>query len=156
VACSDLTGYAKLTGKLSEEELFRFLADYYEFIGDTIIPASGTVIKFMGDGALFTFPEDQADAGVRALLKLQVEGDKFMAARGLSSRHHLRAHFGPIQQGPLGTRDDKRLDVIGSTVNTMFLLKASEFAITPEAFRKLKPRRGGFSRSIRRQLVIFR
>jgi len=137
VACSDLTGYAKFSSKLSEEELFRFLSDYYEFVGDTIASCSGRVIKFMGDAALITFPEAQADAGVRALLTLRAEGDKFLALRSLPCRHHLRAHFGPIQQGELGTRTDKRLDIIGSTVNTMFMLKASEFAITPEAFRKL-------------------
>jgi class 3 adenylate cyclase len=139
VACSDLTGYAKLTGKLSEEEIFYFLSDYYEFVGDSIAPSSGRVIKFMGDAALMTFPEAQADSGVRSLLALQGQGDKFLSNRGISCRHHIRAHFGSIQQGELGTRTDKRLDIIGSTVNTMFLLKASEFAITPEAFRKLKP-----------------
>jgi class 3 adenylate cyclase len=139
VACSDLTGYAKLTGKLSEEEIFYFLSDYYEFVGDAIAPSEGRVIKFMGDAALMTFPEAQVDSGVMSLLALQGEGDKFLSARGISCRHHIRAHFGSIQQGELGTRTDKRLDIIGSTVNTMFLLRASEFAITPEAFRKLKP-----------------
>ncbi|MCE0521360.1 MAG: adenylate/guanylate cyclase domain-containing protein [Methylacidiphilales bacterium] len=139
VACSDLTGYAKLTGKLSEEEIFYFLSDYYEFVGDTIAPSGGRVIKFMGDAALMTFSEVHADSGVRSLLALQGQGDKFLSNRGISCRHHIRAHFGSIQQGELGTRTDKRLDIIGSTVNTMFLLKASEFAITPEAFRKLKP-----------------
>ena len=139
VAFSDLTGYAKVAGKLSEEEIFGFLSDYYEFVGDAISPAGGRVIKFMGDGALMIFPEPQADAGIRALLALQREGDKFLSGRGLGCRHHIRAHFGAVRQGELGTRTDKRLDVIGSTVNTMFLLKASEFAITPEAFRKLKP-----------------
>ena len=139
VACSDLTGYAKLSGKLSDEEIFHFLSGYYEFVGETIDPSGGRVIKFMGDAALMIFPEIQADSGIRSLLVLQQEGDKFLSARGISCRHHIRAHFGPVQQGELGTRNDKRLDVIGSTVNTMFLLKASEFAITPEAFRKLKP-----------------
>lgn len=144
VACSDLTGYAKLTSKLSEEDVFLFLSDYYEFVGDTIAPSGGRVIKFMGDAALMTFPETQVDAGIRSLLALQVEGDKFLTKRGLVSRHHIRAHFGVIQQGELGTRTDKRLDIIGSTVNTMFLLKASELAITPEAFRKLAPETRNF------------
>jgi class 3 adenylate cyclase len=139
VACSDLTGYAKLTSKLSEEEIFHFLSDYYEFIGDTIASSEGRVIKFMGDAALITFPDLQADSGVRSLLTLQEQGNKFLSNRGISCRHHIRAHFGSIQQGELGTRTDKRPDIIGSTVNAMFLLRTSEFAITPEAFRKLKP-----------------
>jgi class 3 adenylate cyclase len=139
VACSDLTGYAKLSSKLIEEDLFRFLSDYYELVGDIIGESGGRVIKFMGDAALITFSDLHADMGARSLFVLQREGDKFLATRGLACRHHIRAHFGPIREGELGTRAEKRLDIIGSTVNTMFLLKASEFAITPEAFRKLKP-----------------
>jgi adenylate cyclase len=139
VACSDLTGYARLTSKLADEEVFHFLSDYYELVGQTITPAGGRMIKFMGDAAFMIFPESQVDSGIRSLLVLQQEGDRFLADRGIGCRHHIRAHFGPVQQGELGTREDKRLDVIGSTVNTMFSIKASEFALTPEAFRKLKP-----------------
>jgi adenylate cyclase len=137
VACSDLNGFAKLAGKSTEEELFRLLSDYYELIGDVVESHGGRVIKFMGDAALMTFRESEADSGVRALLGLRVEGDRFLASRGVFCRHHIRAHYGPVQLGELGTRTDKRTDIIGSTVNTLFLLKASEFAITPQAFRML-------------------
>jgi class 3 adenylate cyclase len=139
VACSDLTGYAKLSAKKSEPEIFQLLSDYYELVGDVIAPANGTVIKFMGDAALMLFPEDAADAGMRALLDLQTRGDAFLSERGVACRHHIRAHFGPMCVGLLGTRDDKRTDILGSTVNTMFMLKTTGFALTPEAFRKLMP-----------------
>jgi hypothetical protein len=62
-----------------------------------------------------------------------------MATRGANCRQHIRLHFGPVCLGPLGTRDDKRTDIIGSTVNTMFMLKSTGFALTPEVFRKLAP-----------------
>jgi class 3 adenylate cyclase len=139
VACSDLTGYARLAGKKSDEEIFQLLADYYEIVGDIIAPASGRVIKFMGDAALMLFSETSADAGVRALLTLQSDGDRFWAERGVACHHHIRAHFGPVCLGPIGTRGEKREDILGSTVNTLFLLKASGFAMTSEAFRKLEP-----------------
>ncbi|MCE0497830.1 MAG: adenylate/guanylate cyclase domain-containing protein [Methylacidiphilales bacterium] len=139
VACSDLTGYAKLTSKLSEDEIFHFLADYYEFVGDVVAPARGKVIKFMGDAALIFFPEDAADEGIRAMLALQNRGDRFLSERGADCRHHVRIHFGPMCHGLLGTRDDKKTDVLGSTVNTLFMLKAPGFVLTPEAFRKLTP-----------------
>jgi len=94
VACSDLTGYAKLSAKKSEEEIFHLLSDYYELVGEIIAPAQGNVIKFMGDAALMLFPEDAADAGIRALLLLQSRGDAFLSERGVACRHHIRAHFG--------------------------------------------------------------
>jgi class 3 adenylate cyclase len=139
VACSDLTGYARLSGKKSEEEIFQLLSDYYELVGDVITPAQGRVIKFMGDAALMLFPETAVDVGVRALFALQTEGDRFLSERGISCHHHIRIHFGPICFGPIGTRTEKRPDILGSTVNTLFLLKTTGFAITPEAFRKLNP-----------------
>jgi len=140
VACSDLTGYAKFAAKKSGEEIFQLLSDYYELVGDVITPAQGKVIKYMGDAALMLFPESAADAGVRALLELQSRGDRLLSERGAPCRQHIRIHFGPMCVGPLGTRDDKRTDVIGSTVNTMFMLKTSGFALTPEVFRKLAPK----------------
>jgi len=139
VACSDLTGYAKLAGKKTEEEIFELLSDYYELVGDVIAPAQGKVIKYMGDAALILFPEEMADAGVRAMLDLLGRGDRLLSDRGVACRQHIRIHFGPMCVGPLGTRDDKRMDIIGSTVNTMFMLKSTGFALTPEAFRKLAP-----------------
>lgn len=137
LACSDLTGYAKLSRSKSEEDVFRLLSGYYEFVGDTIAPAGGRVIKFMGDAALMLFPEGSADAGIVALLSLQTEGDRYLAELGVPCRHHIRAHFGSVLAGELGTRDNKRTDVLGSAVNTLFLLKSTGFAMTPEAFRKL-------------------
>ncbi len=139
VAFSDLTGYAKLAAKMPDAKVFAFLAEYYEFIGDVVSPAGGEVIKFMGDGALLMFREERADAGVRALLDLQARGDRFLSVRGFSCRLQIRAHFGSVQRGALGTKSEKRIDVIGSTVNTMFLLRRADFSITPEAFRQLKP-----------------
>jgi len=140
VTISDLTGYAKFAAKKPENEIFQLLSDYYELVGDVIAPASGRVIKFMGDGALMLFPEDKVDAGVRALLELQGRGNRFLSERNVPSQHHIRAHFGPVCCGEVGTRNDKRLDVLGSTVNAVFMMKTPGFAITPGTFRKLAPR----------------
>lgn len=139
VAFSDLTGYAKFAARKSDEEVFQFLFEYYEFVGESITSASGKVIKFMGDGALMLFPEASTDAGIRALLDLQSQGDQFLSERNVSCRHHVRAHFGSICIGEIGTLGDKRPDILGSTVNTLFMLKAPGSAITPEVFRKLTP-----------------
>lgn len=139
VACSDLAGYAKFAGRKSAEEIFELLAEYYEFVGDVIASANGRVIKFMGDASLIIFDDHNVDSGIIALLALQKEGDHFLSKRGLASRHHIRAHYGPVCLGDLGTQKDKRPDILGTTVNTVFLLKsAGGFTITPEVFRKLK------------------
>ena len=78
VAFSDLIGYAKFNAEKPDDEVFRLLSDYYEFVGDGLKPAAGEVIKFMGDGVLMFFPEMAVDSAVRALLELQTEGDRFL------------------------------------------------------------------------------
>lgn len=137
VACSDLAGYAKYAGSKSAEEIFQLLSGYYEYLGDIVAGANGRVIKFMGDAALLLFPDSAVDAGMMALLKLQNEGDRYLAGKGIPCRHHIRAHFGTVIEGDLGTRAEKRPDILGSAVNAVFLLKTGGFVITPEAFRKL-------------------
>jgi class 3 adenylate cyclase len=139
VACSDLSGYAKLYRKFSEEEIFCFLSDYYEFLGEVIAPAGGKVIKFMGDATLMIFPEEKSDEGVKSLLALQSQGDLFLSNRGMTSRHDIRMHLGPILIGELGVGSEKRLDIMGSAVNTVFLLKSSGFTMTTDVFRSLAP-----------------
>lgn len=139
VAVVGSNGLRQTASKLPEEEVFRFLSDYYEFVGETIVPAGGEVIKFMGDAALLLFPEEKVDVGVRALLKLQADSDDFVQRYNVSCRHHVRAHFGPVIVGELGTRDAKRKDIVGATVNTVFMMKPSDFSLTPEAFRSLQP-----------------
>lgn len=137
VACSDLTGYIRLAKSGAEEQTFRLLNDFAELTGDIIEGAGGQVIKFMGDAALILFTEEKVNEGITALLRLQREGDEFLAAKSVSCRQHIRAHYGPVVIGELGTRTDKRIDVLGANVNAMFLLKTSGFTITPEVFRKL-------------------
>lgn len=137
VACSDLLGYAKFSNSLSEEQIYHFITDYYEFVGDAVSKAGGKVIKFMGDATLILFPEGQSDAAVSALLSLQEEGDRFLAGRRIPTKHRIRAHFGPVQEAEVGTRSEKRLDILGATVNKVFQLSGADFALSEEAFQSL-------------------
>lgn len=139
VACSDLSGYAKFARAKSPEFLFNLLSGYYEFLGDVVAAGNGEVIKFMGDSSLILFAEGQVDAGMEALLTLQSKGDAYLAGQGMAAQHQIRTHYGPVCIGELGVRE-KRMDILGSTVNTLFLLKANAgFVLTPEVFRKLGP-----------------
>ena len=137
VASSDLTLFARYARGHSNREIFELMADYFEMVDDIVSEGGGEVIKFMGDGALMTFPEDGVDAGLAALRRLKEEGDTWCEERSMPCRHIIRAHFGEVVQGPIGTRDNKRVDIFGETVNTAFLVKSSGLAVTPQLFRKL-------------------
>jgi len=133
----DLTNYVKISNERSELELFELLSGFYELAGETIEAAGGKVIKFTGDAGLAVFPEDKADSGILALMELKKKAEAFFAKRNAATRLIVKIHFGAAAFGPIGTRGEKRPDVIGEAVNTAATLASKGFAISPQAFRKL-------------------
>ncbi len=133
----DLTNFVKISGERTSPELFGLLSEFYELAGDIIEAAGGKVIKFIGDAGLAIFPEAMADNGVLALMELKMRSEAFFASRKVNTRLIVKIHFGSAACGPLGVSGDKRLDVIGESVNTAATLASKGFAISPQAFRKL-------------------
>lgn len=138
VAFCDLTNFARVAApSFTDEGLYSFLDSYYEFTGKIIEEAGGMVIKFIGDAALIIFPADKIDAGVIALRQLREEGDQWMRDRNLPCRNILKMHFGTVAAGKVGTKDNKRPDVLGQTVNIAAMTPSKGFAMTAQVFRKL-------------------
>jgi len=139
VALFDLSSFGRFTRSHTSSDTWNFLSSYFEFVGDIINTGGGTVVKFMGDAGLVVFPEENIDRGVLALRELKTSGDRWLAERDSPCRNAIKAHFGPVTCGPIGTREEKHFDVIGDTVNIMVMLDTRSSAITPQVFRKLKP-----------------
>ena len=137
VAFFDLTQFARFARKHTDREVFDMLQKYYEFVGDVVREGGGTVVKFIGDAGLLAFPETCVDTGVLALKKLKEEGDSWLGSRDIPCRNVIKAHFGPVVCGPMGTREEKKFDVCGGTVNTAALLKTDGLGMTSQVFRKL-------------------
>jgi len=112
---------------------------YYEQVGAAVQGAGGRVIKFVGDGVLIAFAEDEVDRGVEMLLALKEAVDRSMAERGWECRLIAKAHFGTAVAGPFGSVGDKRHDVIGKAVNTAAVLDSAGVTLSVAAFRKLSP-----------------
>jgi adenylate cyclase len=112
---------------------------YFEFVGDIIAPAGGTVVKCVGDATLTVFPSEQVDAGVQALLQLKEHGDAWLARQDLASWQRIKAHYGTVASGPVGTRTAKWWDVYGEGVNIAARLPTTGLTLSPEAFRQLLP-----------------
>ncbi|MHC5040120.1 MAG: adenylate/guanylate cyclase domain-containing protein [Planctomycetota bacterium] len=139
VAFSDLTLFSRYARSQTAKTIFETMEGYFELLGEIVEKGGGWVVKCMGDAALIVFPEARAEDGVQALRELKGEGDRWLEARGMSCRHQIKVHFGPVVCGLVGSRKDKRFDVYGQTVNTAALLKANGLALSPQAFRKLGP-----------------
>jgi len=71
VAFVDLTRFASQSQRVGDVELADGIDAYYEQVGASVEGAGGRVVKFVGDGVLVVFAEDQVDRGVEVLLALK-------------------------------------------------------------------------------------
>ncbi|MBI4213470.1 MAG: adenylate/guanylate cyclase domain-containing protein [Chloroflexi bacterium] len=118
-------------------EVFALLDEMYHIIDQAVEAAGGLVVKYIGDGALVVFPEEQADPGIMALLSLKREIDAWLRERGWDSGLNVNLHFGKLTMGKMGSVAG--LDVIGEAVNVCARLPHQGVTLTPQAFRRLSP-----------------
>jgi adenylate cyclase len=135
----DLTGYVKFSSAREPRDVLELLAGYFSLTGRIISEAGGKLIKTLGDAGLVAFFSEDADTGVQAMRRVQIEGDGWLAARGYKARALVKLHVGPVALGLVGAPGAEILDVYGKTVNTAATLSSNGFAVTPAAFRSLKP-----------------
>ncbi len=139
VVFCDLTNYAKLSRKVDETEMFMYLSNIYEIVGQIIETSCGKIIKFIGDAVLITFDENDIDTGIAALKKLKMEIDSYNQKLKYESQLIIKAHFGQVISGMIGTKNKKMYDIFGNVVNIAAALPSNGFTISVETFRKLKP-----------------
>jgi len=139
VVFCDLTNYAKIARNTNEIEIFRYLSEIYQITGEIIESSGGQVIKFIGDAALITFEENDIDHGIVALKKLKTEIDLYNQKIKYDSRLIIKAHFGKVICGMVGTKGRKNYDIFGNVVNTAARLSSDGYTISAEVFEKLKP-----------------
>lgn len=142
VGFTDVRAFLTVAKQLeTSRKLFEFLDDLAVRMSVVVEDSGGRILKFIGDAALVVYPGEDADIGVRSLLNLKEVVDSYIAERGFASRLAVSAHYGEATIGPFGP--EARLDILGETVNRAAMVERgphrSEFAITPEAFRRLKP-----------------
>ena len=139
VVFCDLTNYAKISKKVDEIEVFKYLSKIYETIGEIIESSGGQVIKFIGDAALITFEENEIDKGIVALKNLKTEIDLYNQKIKYESQLIIKAHFGQVICGMAGTKSKKNYDIFGNTVNIAAMLPSNGYTISAETYKKLKP-----------------
>ena len=137
VVFTDLSGFTRAIKGMDEEEVFKTMVAYFEYLGEVAEEGGGTLIKCMGDAGLVVFPESCVDSGAKAILRLRQEGDQWLTDHGLRCRHCIKAHFGQVFTGPMGAKGSKCFNVYGQTVMVAATIKSSGLALTAQAFRQL-------------------
>jgi adenylate cyclase len=139
IVFTNLSRFSAQSLRQSDSETADGLDEYYETLAAAVTAAGGTLVKFIGDGALVVFPEDAVDRGVGAILNAKPAIDKLLSVRNWECRFNAKVHFGVVVAGLFGAREDKRFDIIGKTVNTAAMLDSAGVTLSVEAFRKLSP-----------------
>jgi adenylate cyclase len=122
---SDLVGFTRISDTTSADAVLALLNDYAEAQVEEIEAHGGHVLKFIGDGILAIFPQDDTtQACERALAAAAGQRRRIAAlnvrraASGLPvTDTHVALHLGELLYGTLGSQ--RRLDftVLGPAVN---------------------------------------
>lgn len=134
----DLAGYTKAFQTRDDGAVARFVDEYYALCEGIVTRKQGTIVKFMGDGCLATFPPLAVPDAIGAALELE------RALDDLSERHQLHLlmganiHLAVVVEGMFGTGSSRRRDIIGRGVNQTFLLgRGPGIRISEPVFRQL-------------------
>jgi adenylate cyclase len=129
---SDLVGFTRISDNASADQVLALLNEYAQAQVEEIEAHGGHVLKFMGDGILAIFPDD--DTTIACARALDAAGGMRQRIAALNVRRaaselpvtdaHLALHAGELLYGNLG--GPRRLDftVLGSAVNEAARIEA--------------------------------
>jgi len=129
---SDLVGFTRITDSIDPTALLELLNDYAEAQVESIEDNGGHVLKFIGDGMLAIFPDDDTtcacmralDAAADQRRRIAALNGRRAAARLPVTDTHLALHVGELLYGNVGS--PRRLDftVLGPAVNEAARIEA--------------------------------
>ncbi|HEX6795985.1 MAG TPA: adenylate/guanylate cyclase domain-containing protein [Casimicrobiaceae bacterium] len=129
---SDLVGFTRIADSVNPDVMLALLNDYAEAQVEAIEKHGGHVLKFIGDGILAIFPDD--DTTKACARALDAAGEQQQRIAKLNSRRtaaalpvtgtHLALHLGELLYGNVGS--PRRLDftVLGPAVNEAARIEA--------------------------------
>jgi adenylate cyclase len=135
VASVDIAGFVKVSEKKTDLDQFNMLSEFYALVVNVISKTNGRVIKYLGDETLIVFPEAEAEEAIAALRELLDQAQTIWSQLDTTCRLSINAHVGPLVCGLMGP--DQKFDVIGNTVNKVFLMPHTEGLHLTEELKKL-------------------
>jgi adenylate cyclase len=123
---SDLSGFTKMSSKLSPDRIKALLNEYFEAMIDIAFHYEGTVDKFMGDGLMIFFgdPEPQPDHAARCVRmaidmqkRIRELGVKWQESGETPMKARIGINTGVVVVGNMGSERRLSYTVLGSEVN---------------------------------------
>lgn len=139
IAFADLSGYhRRICSKLSAEETFVFLSEYYAVTQRALEGSAGRIVKFIGDAILIVFPSCDPNQSISVLRELKGAIDEFLSRGHHDSRFRIKAHVGMVAAGAVGFGELERFDVCGIAVNQTALLPDGEWVLSGELQKRIQ------------------
>ncbi len=129
----DIRGFTALSEMLKTEDLAQILNDYLSLISNTVLKNSGTLDKFLGDGAMAfwgapIFQEDIKAKAVKSAMEITEKSkplnEKVKKLCGKDIGIGIGLNFGPAMVGNFGSHTRMDYTAIGDTVNVASRLEA--------------------------------
>jgi len=122
ILVDDLSGHARASLAHPDAEMASFLHEYYCACDRIITGNGGTVIKFIGDACLSTFPVTEAVAAIRSAVDIARFMFGLCLERGIDLKPGSNVHIAEFVEGEFGSGASRRPDILGRGVNQVFLL----------------------------------
>ena len=119
---ADLAGFARATANLDALASAAFLDDWYRQCAAAVRDHGGRIVKYMGDGCLATYGDDDSVNAIVTAIELQRAIDDVKSRHRLKVEVGVNVHLATVAEGDFGPEDDRRYDVVGSGVNHLFLM----------------------------------
>jgi len=130
---SDIQGFTPFAESLLPYDVIHALNLYFQKVGEVITRHGGVINNYMGDGFMALFEADDPAEG--ALRAVKAGLDMFDAVGNLkpyfeeiyqkSFQIRVGLHFGQVVAGKLGSPGNKKMTVIGDTVNLASRIEAA-------------------------------
>jgi adenylate cyclase len=149
---SDIQGFTPFAENLLPYDVIHALNLYFQKVGEIISGYGGIINNYMGDGFMALFEADDPAEGTLRAVKAGL--DMFEAVQKLkpyfeeiynkSFQIRIGLHFGQVVAGKLGSPGNKKMTVIGDSVNLASRIEAAnkqagtQFLISDAAYALVK------------------
>lgn len=133
----DLAGFTRAVAPLSAMELAELVHRFYCLAGDAIESAGGMVVKFVGDGCLSVFDENDAVAAVACARGMQAPVQALGRDFSVDLEIGANVHLSVVVEGDYGRGASRARDVVGPGVIHTFRMGAGPgVRISEPVYRK--------------------
>ena len=132
IALAHVTRFAYACEGRSNAEVFDTLSGYYDTAERFAAVAGGCVVKYMGDGVLFAFPQSAARNAIRALEEFQSAASELWHDFDSPCGVEINVHVGRAATGDFGQGADRRSDIVGEAVNELSKMPWDGLHVSPQ------------------------